>query len=176
VRLRLPFASEWQRRETKTSLRFEHSATQSQIVVRLWPASRLVTTEQCQSELALLEPDAALAQQLWERTAATPNGSPGADTNVEGGNVVIEKPFEPGRDFHGVARAAVHPTNGDAALHGIVIATAAGIGRCVALVATTLVAGTGAERELADRLAWIVEGATSSLAVRTVEARVKAGP
>lgn len=171
LRLRLPFASEWQRRETKTSLRLEHPATQSQMVVRLWPTSRLVTTEQCLGELALLEPDAALAQQSFMRLATT-SSSPG-DEDM---NFVVSKPFEPGADFHGLTRAAVHPTTVDGATMGIAIAVAAGVGRCLALIATTTVAAPKGEQELADRLAWIVEGTTQSLTVRTVEGRVTSKP
>lgn len=171
--MRLPFAKEWQRRESPTSLRLEHLVTQTKLVVRHWPTSRLVTVEQCQSELALLEPDAALAQRLWSRAASTdPNAAGDSVTQ----NVVVEKSFEPGRDFRGMVRGGVRPSDSDTNTHGVVVAVAAGVGRCIALIADTIVTDTRAEVQLADRLAWIVEGVAPSLRLQTIEDRTTAKP
>jgi hypothetical protein len=168
VRLRIPFAAEWQRRETKTSLRLEHPRDNSQIIVRLWLTARLVTVDRCASELALIEPEAALARQ-------TPMPS-ASDTEVSDlGEVVVEK-FEPGGDFHGSVRAFVHAGDGVETTAGTVVAIAAGVGRCLALVASTSVVGANAEQQIADRLAWLVEGVTKSLSLRTVEGRVSGQP
>jgi hypothetical protein len=170
VRLRIPFASEWQRRETASSLRLQHPLDKSTIVVRLWSASRLVTVEQCLGELALLEPEVALARRTWM------SGPLASDTVGQNQDVVAAQGFEPGGDLHGVLRASVHAASNGQEVAGVVIAVAAGVGRCLALVANSSVGGVNAEREIANRLAWLVEGVSKSVALRTVQQRVEAKP
>ena len=170
MRLRIPFASEWQRHETNTSLRLEHPLDKSRIVVRLWSASRLVSVDQCVGELALLEPDVAFARRTWM------SGALASDVAGQNQDIVAAQRFEPGGDLHGVVRASVHATSSGQEVAGVVIAVAAGVGRCLAMVANSFVGGANAEREIADRIAWLVEGVTKSLALRTVQQRVGGKP
>jgi hypothetical protein len=170
VRLRIPFASEWQRRETRTSLRLEHPIDGNRIVVRLWPASRLVTVDQCLDELALLEPDVALARRTW---LSRPLAS---ETVTQNQDVVVDQPFEPGSDLHGILRASVFAASQGREVTGAVIAVAAGVGRCIVLAAHCSVAGPNAEQKITDRLAWLVEGVTKSLVLRTVQQRAGEKP
>lgn len=171
LRLRLPFASEWQRHETPTSLRLEHPGEASKIVIRLWPSSRLVTAEHCFTELLLLAPEAARAQQLF---AAEPTrNKPTSET----AGLFVNQDFAPGADFRGWARGSLQPAGKEKkVVVGTVIAVAAGVGRCLALVATTEASGENAEQQLANRFAWMVEGAIQNLTVRTVESRVGETP
>ena len=88
------------------------------------------------------------------------------------GVLVARDRFEPGADFHGAIRAAVHSNSAGSETAGYVLAVAASLGRCLALLGTTTVAGAEGEAELAERLAWMVEGVTKSLRIHSVESRV----
>jgi len=174
LRIRLPYGAEWQRRETKTSMHLEHGATHTRLVVRLWPASRQVTADQCLGELRLLDLDADSAALTWHLAARHRATSDATAPGEFDPNIVAEKSFAPGVGFDGFLCAGVIPTKGQAMLQGTVLGVSASVGHCVALVATTSVDTSDSEQQLAARLAWIVEGTAPSIALRTVESRVNA--
>src|SRR5512147_1512941 len=118
--------------------------------------------DQCRSELILVEPEAKFALQ----TLGSPT-PPSSSTPTP--NSVVTQAFEPGADLHGMIQASLRlPGSGssrDVSLTGDVLGIAAGLGRCLALIAHTAGSDTN-ERELADRLAMLMDGMAKSLVVR----------
>lgn len=166
LRMRLPFVPEWRRRETRTSLRLDHAGERCSLVVRFWPTSRLVTTDQCVAELGLIEPEVAIARRTWMSQDLT------AHEDSSDGTPVVSQAFTPGDDYQGHLLATVLAPDGGV-LAGIVVAVAAGVGRCLAVTATTEAEGGNAEMLITDRLAWLVEGVAKSVTVRSVESRLE---
>src|SRR5512145_815808 len=146
VRVRLPWGSKWDRSDTKSSLRLALPSKQTEISIRLWPSAKLTNVDQCYSELRLQEPALATLQQLLPAVftgvlPAPPLEAPRIELSEKVGPEPRERPllvqaFEPEADFHGQLRVLVGLTNPEEVTGGVV-AVAAGIRRCLALVAST---------------------------------------
>ncbi|HEY5958782.1 MAG TPA: hypothetical protein VIV60_19610 [Polyangiaceae bacterium] len=161
IRLRLPFASEWKRQDLGNTLRLEHDGEDCQLAVRIWPTARITTVQQCRDELRLIAPLPPAAQILEPPTADAPQSG-----------VIAREAFEPGSDFHGWLVAATANSPSSARIRGDVVGVAAGIGRCVAVVAETSSEAAGGEQRVAERLAWLVEGVAKSITVLSVARRI----
>ncbi|HMA94098.1 MAG TPA: hypothetical protein VKP30_15510, partial [Polyangiaceae bacterium] len=183
VRVRLPWGSKWERSDTKSSLQLALPSEQIHISIRLWPSAKLTNVDQCYSELRLQEPALATLQQLLPAVftgvqPAPPLEAPRVELSEKVGPEPRESPllvqaFEPEADFHGQLRVLVGLTRTEEVTGGVV-AVAAGIRRCLALVASTSSTGTQASAQVGDRLAWIVDGVAKSLRIRTPEDRLLA--
>lgn len=167
VRLRIPFASEWRHAETRTALRLEHPRERVRIVVRLWPASRLVSEHECLAQLGLLDPEFA-------RTKAKTQAQ-GVDPEAELKAAVVSTPFDPAPDFRGHLQTQVASASADGPPRATVVAVAAASGRCLAFVAAAAGSEPSTAEDLGERLAWI-ENIAASLSVRSSEERIEKAP
>lgn len=141
--------------ETKSSLLLSHRASSSEIRVRFWSTSRIVTETQCEQELALLDPDATVRERV---VGASP--------------AVASQAFAPGPEYRGVVHSKVQSTP-DGPLVGYVHGIAAGLGHCVSFDAKTEMAHPHAEQEMAERLALLMDGIAASLRLRQAERSLK---
>lgn len=175
VRLRIPFASEWRRRETKTSLRLDLPREQVQVLVRFWQTSRLASEEQCLTELSLVEPAFAATRDRAKALSCCSERSV-ANSAADPSGTVATQTFDPSSNFHGHLRAEVASATAGDALRASVVGIATNSGRCLVFVATTDAKGPTAQQQLGERLEWIVDGMAKSLSVRTSDGRVQKPP
>ena len=154
VRILLPEAKAWSiddAREPWWTAR--HPASQSELLVRTWRASRLSTREECLSQIRLWkpqgpDPDKDPAGVVDRRPLGAPEGF---DTELDVGVVKSKTPGE----FEGYALAIGHS-----------------VGRCFAALYTTHASGTRAEDVIAARLALIGDSVLPRLQRVSIEDRV----
>jgi hypothetical protein len=139
--------------ETKSTLAVDHEGSASSLRVRYWATRRRVTEEQCEQELALLDPGATERNRVTRDTAT-----------------VATLPFTPGADYLGHIDSRVFAeANGD--LTGYVHGVSAGLGHCVAFDARTQIRRQHAEEEMGERLSVLMNRIAGSLRLRAPEAR-----
>lgn len=174
VSLKIPFAAEWRRLESRSSLRLDHAREQVQVVVRLWQTSRLASEGQCLTELGLVEPAFGIGR---DRTKAqSGNSEESAVSAAADSGTVVTQAFEPSPSFRGHLHAEIAMAIGHDTLQATVLGVATSSGRCLVFAATTEAAGSSARQRLGERLEWIIDGMAKSVSLRTSDARVKKAP
>jgi hypothetical protein len=129
-----------------------HPATRSELALRTWRAPRTVKREECEAQARLWRPSIPNAPEesvIERRMVAAPEG-----WSTE---LVV-----------GVAPA---PVAGE--LQGFALAFGTAVGRCYALLYTTLDAGRGAEITIARRLGVVADEVVPSVRVRSIDERVR---
>ncbi len=147
----LPARDSWQITDGPSWLSASHSPSASLLALRTWRADRLVRRADCEAQARLGRPSIPTVHDeavLERRALTTPSG------------------------FDSELTVGVEPSA--AGISGYAIAIGSSVGRCYAAVFTTVVAGNGAEREVAARLGVVVDRILSSVRVRSVDERAEA--
>jgi hypothetical protein len=149
--LSLPEPSAFTVTETPNSLKLIHRASATEIRIRFWSTSRLVTETQCEGELRIQDPEAEKRERETRLVSA-----------------VHTQAFTPGTDYRGTIATYVISTS-KGTLAGYVHGVAAGLQHCVSFDATTSVKHPGGEEMMANRLVKLVDGVAASLRLRQVD-------
>jgi len=148
IELNLPSKPAWQLADGPTWLVLRHAQTSSELALRTWRAERLVRRADCEAQARLARTSIPI---------------------VRDESVLERRPLVAPADFDTQLVVGVEPTA--QGVSGYAIAIGAGVGRCYAAVFSTLVAGNGAEQEVAARLGVVVDQILSSVRLRSVDER-----
>ena len=150
--LTLPDRRYWRATERGTFVELEHSASSSRITVRLWRAPRLVRPSECEAEVHLARPDLPRAAPESELERARVDYPEGFDAEL---------------------RVAVEPHAQGA--HGHATLVGAATGRCLFVAFETVVSGSDAPAQVADRLTVAVDGILPRVRIPSVDSRAVGG-
>jgi hypothetical protein len=153
LELPLPERESWSLDDRSTPwLVARHERTRSELIARLWRAERLVRPEDCERQARLWNraiPEVVADAVIEARRAPTP---PGWTTELT----------------VGAERAASGHE-----LRGYALAFGSSVGRCYALVYTTVAAGAGAQASVGRRLAIVADEIVPRVRVRSIDERAR---
>lgn len=150
----LPGGPRWRQSRSGTFTLLEDARTRSQLVIRVWPAARLVQPEECEAEARLARPSLPV---------------------VEPSTLIEERVLDAPRGFHGVLRVAAVPAE-VGQVKGVVVAVGAAVGRCYVAALETRSDGERAAEVIADRLAAMMSLMFQTVRIIDVEERVLTTP
>jgi hypothetical protein len=161
----VPSPPVWQHRSQRDSLRLTHSSTATVIELRYWTAQRLATATTCEDDLALRsgEFDRRRRRYLESETLTRRPWTPGASDVGELTARVVRNRDDTAKTKH----TDVNHGAMAAWVHGVAV----GLGHCIAFDAETVVSDAKGERELAKRVAVLLDDVAASIRMRQVEDR-----
>ncbi|MGC4063226.1 MAG: hypothetical protein QM784_00960 [Polyangiaceae bacterium] len=165
VEMAVPSPSAWQRQPQRDTLRLIHAATETVVELRYWTTQRLATSRSCEDELTLRSGEFERRRKRYLESDA-----------------VTTRAFAPASDHVGELTAkvagnltAATTTTRNAVANGATTAwvhgVAVGLGHCLTFDAETTVHEAAGERELAKRVAVLVDVIAASIRLQRVEDR-----
>lgn len=149
----LPDADGWDIDDGPQWFRLRHRATESELSLRVWRASRRVRVTECEQQVRLVRPD------LPDPTAAPES-------------VIEQRPLDAPEGYAVELTVAVRPAEGDR-IAGHAVAIGAAIGHCYAAIFSTQAGGSGAENAVAERLALAADQVFGSVTLGRIDDRAR---